>query len=80
MTGFALTDECGSGPYEALVIVEDSRLVDVPAILFAHLEEPPREGLVFGCEGVNVKLLERKPANREKVSVEWVWSGRMVAQ
>jgi len=70
-----ISDECGSGPYEALVLVEDSRLVDVPAILFAHLEEPPRVGAIITYNGVTVRLEERREAT-PAAGVAWCWIGR----
>jgi len=75
-----ISDECGSGPYDALVLVDGSHLVDVPMMLFAHLEEPPQSGVLVTYEGVSVRLEERRPASdaaAAEFGVEWVWIGRM---
>lgn len=70
-----LSDACGTGPFEALVIVEDSRLADVPAILFAHLDEPPRVGAIVTYAGVSVRLEKRQKA-APAAGVEYAWIAR----
>ena len=70
-----LSGECATGPCEALVVLGDPELVDVPPPLFAHLEEPTRVGGIVTYNGVSVRLVQRTEA-KPAAGVESCWIGR----
>ncbi len=63
-----------------VVAIDRNDVAPESALLLASPDEPAREGLLFGYEGVDIERTGRVPANKEKMVVDWVWKQRVVGQ
>ena len=80
MFTFKLVDDCGEGPYRAIVMPEGGG-PDVPPILYVNFPEPPDKGSRFTYRDRLWQLVEERLAKPGALEgADSFWEARMVEQ